>query len=327
MTTKVQSRRVLVVEDDPKWARDMFQWLLEDQCACQVEVASDYKTALGKLHAKPPFDLLVVDVSLSETDPDNIDGLRLLEQANREDLHIPAIIVSGRGAWKISEPELKKLGVQRYMRKEKFETNEFSTAVCAVLGSPPAEIQPIPRGPTLSGAPDRDALAKAKITGSVLIVDDEDGWREEILAFCLREDGYDVQTAKTYDEAIRRIDAYKFDVAIVDLNLSESEPVARGWILLRKIREQGADTQVIVISGQPVTGDDLERALRYHVFDFIKKGKGFDFDVLLSKVQRAIRSRAAGDQAQHVGSIKTVWKRPCKSYAITILTRMCYCRS
>lgn len=77
----------------------------------------------------------------------------------------------------------------------------------------------------------------------VLVVDDTKNIRM-ILTKCLELDGYEVMTAGDGKEALEMFMSNTFDLAFLDIKL----PEIRGTEVLRRIREQGIKTPVIIIT-------------------------------------------------------------------------------
>ncbi len=80
----------------------------------------------------------------------------------------------------------------------------------------------------------------------ILLVDDD----VSILAIfkiILEDNGFQVLTAKTGQEALRIVDQEKFDLCIFDIVL----PDIQGEDLVRKIRERGISVKIILITGFP----------------------------------------------------------------------------
>ena len=83
---------------------------------------------------------------------------------------------------------------------------------------------------------------------TVLIVEDEVDWREQIFRESLENEGLIVFTAATYDESIELVDQHAFDLAVVDINLTNVPGNVQGAQVMRYIRDR-QDTRIIVVSG------------------------------------------------------------------------------
>jgi len=99
----------------------------------------------------------------------------------------------------------------------------------------------------------------------VLIVDDE-GRLRDVLTRAIGSWGFQVASARSGEEALRLMQATKFDISILDLNL----PGVSGIELFEKLRTNNPDHQVIVLTGF----GNLESArasIRLDVVDFLEK--------------------------------------------------------
>jgi CheY-like chemotaxis protein len=83
---------------------------------------------------------------------------------------------------------------------------------------------------------------------TVLIVEDEVDWREQIFRESLENEGLIVLAAATYDESIELVDQHAFDLAVVDINLTNVPGNVQGAQVMRYIRDR-QDTRIIVVSG------------------------------------------------------------------------------
>lgn len=77
----------------------------------------------------------------------------------------------------------------------------------------------------------------------VLVVDDTKNIRM-ILTKCLELEGYEVMTASDGKQALEMFTKHTFDLAFLDIKL----PEIRGTEVLRRIREMGIKTPVIIIT-------------------------------------------------------------------------------
>lgn len=99
----------------------------------------------------------------------------------------------------------------------------------------------------------------------VLIADDDPTIRSE-LATLVREQGHEVGLASDGAEAIRKLEAEAFDVALVDLVM----PRATGLDVLHRIRVVRPSTAFIVITGQGTIEAAVD-AMKSGAADFIEK--------------------------------------------------------
>ena len=89
-----------------------------------------------------------------------------------------------------------------------------------------------------------------------LLVVDEQPNQARIMAIGLRVEGFDVETAGTSAEALERLAAQSFDLALVDLML----PGTNGIQLARLARERHPGTRVVLMSAYHLSERQLTRA-------------------------------------------------------------------
>jgi DNA-binding NtrC family response regulator len=87
----------------------------------------------------------------------------------------------------------------------------------------------------------------------ILVVDDEEGVRK-LLAAILTEKGYNVDTASTGEEAIRKINEKVYNLVLIDIIL----PDICGVELLTQIRETKPRTRKIIMTGNPSLQNAVE---------------------------------------------------------------------
>ena len=115
---------------------------------------------------------------------------------------------------------------------------------------------------------------------SILFVDDEPSMRR-VFTLSLEEMGYQVLTAADGREGLEQFQAQRPDIVLTDIRM----PGMDGLELLRRIKEQSPDTEVIVLTGY----GDMEKAvksLREQAADFIHKP--VSDEVLELALQRAV---------------------------------------
>lgn len=124
-------------------------------------------------------------------------------------------------------------------------------------------------------------------SGKVLLVDDEEDIRD-ILGISLSDLGYDVTTAAGGEEALRLFRDLKPPIVLTDIRM----PGLDGIALLRKIKQEDPDTEVIMISGH----GDMElaiKSLKYEATDFVTKPINDDvLEIALKRARERIAMRA-----------------------------------
>jgi DNA-binding NtrC family response regulator len=115
---------------------------------------------------------------------------------------------------------------------------------------------------------------------SILIVDDELVVRDSLVHW-FTEEGYDVDSASSANDALAKLAAREFDLVIADIRM----PGMDGIDLLEKIKSEQLDTGVIVMTGY-ASVETAIRALKHGAFDYITKP--FDPDDLSVVVRNAL---------------------------------------
>jgi DNA-binding NtrC family response regulator len=123
----------------------------------------------------------------------------------------------------------------------------------------------------------------------VLLAEDEPGILFTFSAI-LQQQGYKVETARTYAEAQQRIQVRSYDAVITDLNL---EREGLGLQLARRAKELELAPAVVIYTGYP-TVDQLRAALALHV-DYLAL-KPVDLDEIKAALHRLVTRRAVNLQ-------------------------------
>jgi len=116
----------------------------------------------------------------------------------------------------------------------------------------------------------------------ILVVDDDPGLRRALSR--ILQPPYRVEAVPGATEALARIGAEPFELALVDVRLEDGD----GYSLCKAIRERRRETDVILITGSISEPDEkLFRSLEEGAFYFLFKP--FDRRVLLALVERCLR--------------------------------------
>jgi DNA-binding NarL/FixJ family response regulator len=257
--------RALVVEDDRSWQQILTELLTD--AGLTTDVAASYETALGLIRAAP-HRVAVVDLALAAGDHRNEDGLRVLTAIRRHDPGCTPILLTGFATVELAVSALKEYGAYTCLRKERFRRAEFRALMREVLTMPPGGESPLP---PLPSAPAATAADTSSGGASVLVVDDDAGWRR-LLGELLTEAGHRVRLCSSYSEAWGWLRRETYHLAVLDLALVPTPTPAGhvdGFRLLAAVRQ--AEIPAIVISGVAAAAD-AERALgEYDAFAFLEK--------------------------------------------------------
>ncbi len=130
----------------------------------------------------------------------------------------------------------------------------------------------------------------------LLIIEDEASL-QELMTAALRKEGYIVENAMDYSEAMERVGVYSYDCILLDINL----PGGSGLDILRHIKKSGAKMNVIIISARDSI-DDKVAGLELGADDYL--AKPFHLAELSARIRSvARRSRNDGDLAYKAGNV------------------------
>ncbi len=127
--------------------------------------------------------------------------------------------------------------------------------------------------------------------GRVLVVDDIPDVRVT-LSGLLSDEGYDVRSASSREEALQLVDAEHFDVAVLDIRLDETDEDNRdGLLLMREIKVLDPAAAIIILTGYAdvqMVRDALQPDPQgiAPAFGFLEKS---ELDQLLAYVDRAFK--------------------------------------
>jgi DNA-binding NtrC family response regulator len=113
----------------------------------------------------------------------------------------------------------------------------------------------------------------------LLIVEDDDGFREMAVEW-MRRKGHHAEEAANAQEALKHTGRKHFQVAIFDMNM----PGISGLELLQRLKDEGVDTEVIVLTGQ-ATVENAVQAMKLGAYDYLTKP--FPLNELEQRCRRA----------------------------------------
>lgn len=122
---------------------------------------------------------------------------------------------------------------------------------------------------------------RANTTGTVLVVDDEDGIRD-LVAMTLRYEGFEVATAATGMEGLEAADRHRPDVILLDIMLPDID----GHEVLRRLNAGGNRAPILFLTAKDAP-EDRVRGLTLGADDYISKP--FSVAELIARVHVALR--------------------------------------
>ena len=284
-----EKQRALVVDDDRSWMA-IIREILEDS-ELVVDSADDLHKALAML--EKPHRLAVIDLSLNERDHHNQEGLKILQELHRRDPRCAALLLTGYATVELAVNAIKQYGAYDVMRKEVFNRADFRKMVANVLSANPPPMVMAP-AKTAMEARNADLKENEAQHATILVVEDDISW-QDILTELLNDSGYAVRTCSSFGEALGCLRRERYQLAIMDLNLSRHTPgnisgrsrpeSLEGYRLLAGM--QGAGTPVIILSGLTDPGLIEQAFTQQHVFAFIEK-QTFNRRVFIQTIREAL---------------------------------------
>ena len=130
----------------------------------------------------------------------------------------------------------------------------------------------------------------------LLIIEDEASL-QELMTATLKKEGYVVENAMDYNEAMDKLGAYNYDCVLLDLNL----PGGNGLDILEYIKKNCNKLNVIIISARDSI-DDKVRGLELGADDYL--AKPFHLAELSARIRSvARRSRNDGELTYKAGNV------------------------
>lgn len=126
---------------------------------------------------------------------------------------------------------------------------------------------------------------------SVLVVEDEENWREKTFRELLEDEGYLVETAASHEEAIAKLHKQHFDLAIVDINLTDIPHNVDGTLVLDAIAELGLKMEIMIVSGTASSDKVVEK---YQPSGFFRK-QTFDDHQFILTVKKVLKESIAAN--------------------------------
>ncbi len=117
----------------------------------------------------------------------------------------------------------------------------------------------------------------------ILITEDEKELAKAVKEY-LEQDGFLCETAYDFDEALEKLELYRYDCAVVDIML----PDGNGLDLVRHLKERHSDTGIIIVSAKNSL-DDKINGLDLGADDYLTKP--FHLSELSARVKSIIRRR------------------------------------
>ncbi len=125
----------------------------------------------------------------------------------------------------------------------------------------------------------------------ILVVDDEESIRFTFEAF-LTDEGYSVDTAASYDQAIELLSGSAFDLVFADIILGGGRT---GTDLMREARKLNLECPFVVVTGAPNV-ESASDAVRLGAFDYISKP--VHQETLISVAKMALKNKRLNEEKE-----------------------------
>jgi len=224
-------RQHVLVVDDNKGQRDSVSLVLR-HLGHEVSVAAGGYDALSLIEAKP-FDLILMDLRMPK-----MNGLEVLERIRKLPSDVVVVLMTAYAFDDLSN-------------------RAFTLGARTVLSKPvdPRELAEVIQAEK-TGTPTR-----------ILIVDDEES-AALMLKRVLEQRGFDVQTAKTAEEAVEMSACRHYHIGLLDMKL----PAGDGVEAYLGIRKSNPEFVGIMITGFPEeTTERMQMAMRNDSYACITK--------------------------------------------------------
>lgn len=271
-----ETPKILIVEDSPTQALRL-QLELESQqwSASSVGTADE---ALAQIEHTPP-DVMIVDYCLP-----GMSGDELCRRI-RMNINTRAIPIIMLTADEDEETEVRGLdsGADDFFKKSA-DTEILVIRIRSMLDRPRRKESVLLHN--------ESAFRRAK----VLAVDDSETYLSHLKCL-LQGEGYSVDAVTDPKEALRRLEASSFDLALVDLVMPELDgiEVCRRIVAMRSQLDN--PIAVLMLTGREAK-EDLTRALEAGADDFV--GKSSDQAVLKGRIRALLRRKFFQEENQRI---------------------------
>lgn len=128
-------------------------------------------------------------------------------------------------------------------------------------------------------------MVSKQVEISILVVEDDKVW-QNILKNELEQEGYAVQMAASFDEAVSALEQRRFFLSIVDVKLDATDlSKDEGIQLLVHVARYSKNTRAIILTGYGTIEQATKVMREYGVLDYLEKGS-FDADRLKLLVKK-----------------------------------------
>jgi signal transduction histidine kinase/ligand-binding sensor domain-containing protein/DNA-binding response OmpR family regulator len=256
----LDGRRVLVV-DDSAVVRTMLERQLGD-AGLLVDTAATIDGAAALLHAGTPVDVVVLDWDLAAGGDAGIDHVQRLRQAA---VGQPAMVVMATEYGRETAMRAASALAIRHCLVKPVNRDRLLLSVAQALGLAAEEsATPLPQ-PAASGTP---SAAAQRLAGARVLVVDDNQINQQVAREVLLGGGVQADLAGTGIDAVRMVDAGRYDAVLMDIQMPEMD----GYEATALIRARHSATQlpVIAMTAHAVAGF-RENSLAMGMNDYVTK--------------------------------------------------------
>ncbi|MDH5173656.1 MAG: response regulator [Elusimicrobiota bacterium] len=234
----ILERPLILVVDDRGEDRETLRDILVDRNYRAFVAKNGYEAI--DIVRKSDFDIILLDIRMP-----GMDGMEVLEVVKEIKPDIGVVMMTGYSSEGLAGKSLKK-GAYTCLYKPFLDMEKLLRVI--------EEVQAQKKGVGSSWQREK-----------VLLVDGETAHKEAI-SNILAEEGYKIITVTNGSEALKRVEEIFFNVALIDLELSDMS----GLELATKLKEMSKKTCVIMMSRfSALDLETLEQSTREAIFDYL----------------------------------------------------------
>jgi two-component system, sensor histidine kinase and response regulator len=273
-SVELRGLRALVVDDNATNRRILEQVLAHWEM--KTTIASGSLAALASLkqsrEVNAPFEVILLDVNMPE-----IDGFQLAEEIRRTPaVDRPLIIMLTSSGQRGDAARCRELGVAAYLTKpvQQSELHETLTTVLARRWFLREEISQdthlITRHSLRESHPDPEAsVLEADERLNVLVAEDN-LVNQKLAVRMLEKRGHRVKVIDSGLAALEALEAERFDVVLMDVQMPEMDGLEATIKIRKKERDHGTHVPIIAMTAHNMKGD-RDRCLQAGMDGYISK--------------------------------------------------------
>ena len=252
---QLAGKRLLLIEDNPTNRR--ITMLRAGQWGMAVETAPNARQALQLLGQAKPFDVVIIDVQLPDT-----DGLALANDIRQQNhgRNLPILLLSS-SRLRSDDPRPVEIGVSVYIHKP-IRPAQMLDALCRAMSIQLQREKKAPVSPAL------DANLARRLPMRLLLADDNP-INQKVGVSVLQKLGYRADLANNGLEVLKALEQKVYDVLFLDVQMPEMD----GLETARQICQRWPAERrpcIIAMTGNALMGD-REKCLAAGMDDYISK--------------------------------------------------------